>query len=420
MIYEIIIIGAGPSGLCMSYFFNRYSVSHLVLEKGDIGETWRTQRWDHFKMVTPDKMNCLPGMSVSDGDKFGTAKEFVSSLKQLAEDNELPVKEHSVVKDVKKQENIYVIYALENKNTVVYEAKNMVVASGFQHNMFIPPFFEKIHPRISQIHSSQYKNAGSLPKGAVLVVGAGQSGIQIAEELLLAGRTVFLSTSKVGRVPRMYRGRDITDWMIEMGFYETRSEELSDTSVMKVRQPQIEWEGGISFQTLHSEGVKLMGTLVNAGPTKVFAKDNAAEHIKYADEYSANIKRIIDEYIGKYDLQYYPVEEEKKSVPATVESPCLSLNLFKNDINTIIWATGFVQETAYIKNILKKHKSIRIKDGFADIEGLYFIGLPWLTKRKSGIIAGIIEDAEYLAESIVNKTVSKDEIKINHAERAAE
>jgi putative flavoprotein involved in K+ transport len=285
----------------------------------------------------------------------------------------------------------------------------VVVASGAQNKKNIPLFARNLSSEIFQLHSSEYRNVSSLPDGAVLVVGSAQSGIQIAEDLISEGRKVFISTSQVGRVPRRYRGKDIVDWLIITGFYDQFASDVADKQILTMKQPQISTVGvrghSSSLQALAKNGAVILGKIENANALTVFLKPDAAANVKFADESSMKVKEMINQYIQKTQLYAPPPEEDLGDAPdekADCVSAVTSLNLIENNITTIIWTTGFVGDYSYLKlPVFNDNGMPRHHNGISDINGLYFLGMPWLRKRKSGIILGIEEDAKFIAKLIL-------------------
>jgi len=413
LIIEVIVVGSGHAGLCISYYLTRNEIKHIVFEQGRIGETWRSQRWDSFKMNSANKLNLLPEQQVyfNDPDAFAFANEFAMSLESYKNQLELPVREYCKVLEVKKDErqNIFVVNVCEEGNERTYLSRQIVIASGGQNGILIPAFAENISKRILQLHTSNYKNPGQLPEGNVLVVGSAQSGTQVAEDLVRANKRVFLSSGKVGRIPRRYRGRDIFDWLFELGFYDVFTDDVTDPSLLKIKPPQVSGAGErgktSSLQSLARSGVMILGKAANADADNIFFQANAPSHVRYADEFSREIKKLIDDYIQKKNLSAPLPEVDPDDIPdenASCASHTTKLNLFDNNIKSIIWTTGFRGNFNYIElPILTEDKIPKHRNGISGVEGLYFIGLPWLRRRKSAVIPGISDDAEFIVNRIV-------------------
>jgi putative flavoprotein involved in K+ transport len=298
-----------------------------------------------------------------------------------------------------------------------YFSRNVIIASGYASEIKIPSFSKNISANIKQLHTSEYRNPGQLPAGAVLVVGSAQSGVQIAEDLVDAGRKVYLSTSMVARVPRWYRGKDIMEWLIDMKFFDMRAEEIQDPAMLKMKAPQVTGTGGsrytISLQSLAKKGVIILGRTDNADKENIFFQANAAMYVKFADEFSKKVKEMIDGFILKCQLNAQPPQPDEADKPdenADCASSITSLNFEKDNISSIIWSTGFSGDFSYIKlPVFDNAGNLMHNDGIPSISGLYFLGYPWLTARRSVLIFGIKDDAKFVVESICDQAVIKDQ-----------
>ena len=410
--YNTIVIGGGHAGLGTSYFLKQQKLSHLVFERQKIGNSWSSQRWDSFKLNTPGKFSCLPGFETNhtDPDGFLSAQEFVLVLEQYAKDYELPVMENSNVLSVEKapDSDLFHVTVSTNGEIQTYQSYNVVVASGAHSRKMMPEHSVHASPDIVQLHVAEYLNADNLPKGAVLVVGSGQSGVQVAEDLLDSGRKVFVSTSKVARAPRRYRGKDVMEWMSLSGFMDQRTEDVTDPQVFRMKQPQVSGVGPkgktVSLQSLAAKGAMILGKIFRVDGALVHFQPNAADHVRFGDGFSQVMKGMIEEYIGKAHLDAPAPEPDKADLPdENVE--CVShettLNLEDHDISAIIWSTGFDGDFKYLKlPVFNENGALIHNEGITEITGLYFVGLPWLRKRKSGLIYGIEEDAEIICQKI--------------------
>lgn len=417
-VLEVIVVGAGHAGICVSYYLTKQGVSHLVFEQGQIGETWRAQRWDSFKMNSANNLNLLPQQApyFEDPDAFSGATEFALALKTYVQQENLPVNEFSTVLSVHTDQEraIFRVTVSEVGKETTYFSRQLVIASGGQNRIRVPDFANHLAKSVVQLHASEYKNAHQLPDGNVLVVGSAQSGTQIAQDLLRSGRKVFLSTARVGRLPRRYRGKDIFDWLVELEFYETRTDEVTDPALLTVKNPQVSGAGArgktTSLQSLARSGAVLLGRADRAEATTLFFQPTTASNVRYADEFSRHVKQLIDEYIQKNKVFAPLAEIDPDDVPdedASCASDRTSLNLVEEAITSIIWTTGFSGDFSYLKlPILNEGQLPRHRNGVGEVKGLYFIGLPWLRKRKSAIILGIREDAEFIVDHIVKSSFS--------------
>lgn len=412
-ILDVAVIGGGHAGLSMSFLLKKLELSHLVFERNKIGNSWETQRWDSFKLNTSNKISGLPGIdnSLSDPDGFLSAKEFVSLLREYTKTFDLPVMENSHVLSVKKSSDsgLFSIIISQKGQINHYRSRKVVVASGSQNREIVPGIATNFSSEIVQLHAAKYRNANSLPNGAVLVVGSGQSGVQITDDLLDKGKKVFVSTSMVARVPRRYRGKDIMDWMILTGFMDQCTTDVTDPQAFKMKQPQVSGEGPrgktLSLQFLAKKGAVILGKLENADGVLVKLQPNATNHVKFGDAFSQQIKSMIDDYIGKAKLDAPGAKIDEADLPDE-NTNCVShnttLNLIERNIKSVIWATGFDGDFSFLElPVFHDDGTLVHNNGIAEIQGLYFLGFPWLRKRKSGIIAGAKEDAEFMSQQII-------------------
>ncbi|WP_173510106.1 flavin-containing monooxygenase [Sinorhizobium psoraleae] len=406
---DAVVIGAGWAGLGVSYWLARRGLRHSVLERGRIGETWRTQRWDSFRMNTPNVQTVMPGDRYDGPDPFGalTRDQFVALLEDFARRNALPIEPDTAVTELSR--------AHENHENGAYRlttsrgtllARNVIVASGSLNCPVRPVWAAQLPPALRQVDASGYRSAADLPAGAVLVVGSGQSGAQIAEELAEAGRTVFLATSRVGRLPRRYRGRDIMLWLLECGFLDVRREEVIRLAGRIPPRGVVGPVHTISLQALSAQGVVLLGRLtgVEDGGRLSFADDLEA-NVRFADEASENIKRHIDEYISRAGIDA-PVAEPDPAETVAIRRPnpaIGSLDLSRSGVTSVVWCTGFKGDFSWVRlqGALDAAGRPVHEDGVAALPGLYFAGLDFASTRKSGIILSIVEEAPRLVEHIV-------------------
>lgn len=413
-VFDVIVVGAGYSGLAASYHLKKYALDHVIFERGKIGESWSSQRWDNFRFNSTNQLNVLPGeKKPADPDKFGTASEFVFALKKYVSEHHLPVNENSKVISIEKPADVFVVSVFSGSGIKKCFSKQVLIASGVANEMRFPAFADNVSKRILSFHTGQYKNAGQLPAGAVLVVGGAQSGIQIAEDLINEGREVYLSTSEVGRIPRWYRGKDIFYWVKELKFYDIKAEELEDTRLLDLRPPHVAGTSltgrdSLSLQSLAKKGAVILGKMNKADSEKVFFQGNAAAHVKFADDFSDKIKRTIDERINALHLTAPPAHYDEADLP-DVNSSCASnitsLDLKENNINSIIWATGFDHDLSYIKlPVFDEQGKLKHKDGIPEFPGIYFLGYPWLRSRKSPILFGIIEDVRFVIDKLYERS----------------
>ena len=406
---DVIIVGAGYSGLAASYHLKKYGIKHVVFERGRIGESWRSQRWDSFRTNSTNKLNVLPGQEWTDestADAFATVTDLVSSFEKYSSSHQLPVLQNSNVVSVEKQGDLFHVVVSSNDVHTNYRSRQILIASGASTKIKVPDLYKNVCPDIIQLHPSQYRNAEALPKGAVLVVGSAQSGCQIAEDLLDSGKQVYLSTSKVGRFPRWYRGKDIFYWLADTKFYDIKADDVDDPKLFEARPPQISGTGtgrnSLSLQSLARKGAIILGRLENIDGYSLSFPLNAADHVRYADNYSKKIKDMIDEFINANHLSAPPPHHDEADVAdpeASCASTITSLNLKESNITCITWSTGFDADLSYINlPVFDINGKLIHKDGIPHFPGLYFLGYPWLRSRKSTILFGIIDDVQFIVD----------------------
>jgi putative flavoprotein involved in K+ transport len=411
--FDTVIVGGGQAGLGVSYFLNQQGVRHILFEQGRVGETWLSQRWDSFQLNTPNFTNALPGLPYegSEPDGFWNCNELVDYFNRYVELFQLPVRTGVSVLSVGRAEDgqgFILKTRMDGQAEVPVRSRSVVIASGIQRVPRLPSLNSGIPESILQMHTADYRNPAGLPPGAVVVVGSGQSGCQIAEDLLSAGRTVYLCTSKVGRIPRRYRGRDLLEWWIDMKFWDVTYDSLEDKSISRAALPQISGLGRyghtISLQHLAVQGAVILGRLLDAPSGKLIVGGDAAEHVRYADEFSQRMKDNIDDHLSRMNITPPPLEEDPADAPdpaAKCVSPLRQLDLEEAGVGSVIWATGFKGDFSWIHlPILDGEENPIHKRGVSEETGLYFIGFPWLNSRKSGTIYGIEEDAGFIADAI--------------------
>jgi len=408
-----VVIGAGHAGLAASYFLKRAGLSHVVFERGRIAESWRSQRWDSFYLNTPNWMSHLPGDDYAgdDPDAFYHRDAFVASLEQYAARFNLPIETGVTVERIAPNDGRFrVTVRRGSQRAETIEADSVVVASGLQNAAKFPGVAASVPDSITRLHAADYRSTDHLPAGAVLVVGGGQSGFQIAEDLLEAGREVYFSSSRVARAPRRYRGRDLLYWMGALGILEQRTSDLEDRSIIYQTVPHVSGVGArgrtVSYQQLARCGAVVLGRLTGFRHGRFTFAGDAAENVRFADEKSEEIKKAIDNFLITSGRELPPLEDDPMDVPDP-EARCVSklteLDATERDIASVVWCTGFSGAFEWINApILGDDARPLHHDGISSVPGLYFVGFPWLRNRKSGIITGVGEDAEFIVSRIAH------------------
>lgn len=405
--YSVIVVGGGQAGLSISYCLKERGIDHIVFEKTKIGDSWRTKRWDSFCLVTPNWQCQLPGYPYPGSDHNGFMKkdEIVQYIESYAASFNPPVVEGIEVLKVTKPETDGRFHLVTTQGELT--ADQVVIASGSYHKPKIPAIAERLPDSVLQIHSSQYKNSDSLLEGAILVVGTGQSGCQIAEDLHLAGREVHLCVGGAPRSPRFYRGKDVVDWLDQMGYYDLPINEhpQKETVRSKANHYVTGRDGGreIDLRRFALDGMKLHGRLKTIQGSTLEFQPDLKENLDQADAVAESIKKTIDAFIEKnqidapIDSAYQPAWE-----PQEPDSP---LDCGAANIQTVIWCTGYQMDFRWVEVPVFDGKGYPGHDrGVTPIVGLYFLGLPWLYTWGSGRFSGIARDATYLADHIVART----------------
>ncbi|MDJ0572609.1 MAG: MSMEG_0569 family flavin-dependent oxidoreductase [Pleurocapsa sp. MO_192.B19] len=405
--YSVIVVGGGQAGLSISYCLKNKSIDHIVLEKNQIGYSWQEKRWDTFCLVTPNWQCTLPGYHYpgEDPEGFMIKDEIVEYIKDYAKSFNPPIKEGIEVLQVRK--NKY--QGLFELTTSIgnYTADQVVIATGSYHQAKVPRMAEKLPEDIVQLHSSEYKNPHSLSDGEILVVGTGQSGCQIAEDLHLAGKKVHLCVGGAPRSARRYRGKDVVDWLDQLGYYDLTIDEHSDRENVRTKTNHYVTgrNGGheIDLRTFALEGMQLYGSLKDIRGYSLRFKPNLKQNLDRADDVAASIKKTIDEFIAKNDISA-PTEAPYQPVWQP-ETEILELDYRQANINTVIWCIGYQTDFSWIEVPVFDGKGYPSHDrGVTSVTGLYFLGLPWLYTWGSGRFSGIARDAEYICDRIVAKT----------------
>jgi putative flavoprotein involved in K+ transport len=400
-----IIVGGGQGGLSASYFLKQQGREHVVLEQApQAAPVWRN-RWDSFTLNTPNWMTRLPGAEYQGNDPNGfmPRDEVVAYFEAYIERFELPVRYGIRVTSIEPTEAGYLVCTDEGE----FEAANVVIATGLHQQPKIPLFNTNLPAEIHQLHSSEYRNPEALPAGAVLVVGSAQSGCQIAEELYQSGRKVYLSVSSSPRMPRRYRGKDITWWLDLVGFFDkTVDLLLSPKAKFTASAHSTGKDGGhtINLHQFMRDGVVLLGHIQSIEGHQVALAPDMKENLAKADKFEADFVKPVDEYIEKNELDF-PLEVLPELSDGFQAEEITHLNLNSAGISSVIWATGFMFDFSLVKVPAFDEDGYPLqKRGVTEFPGLYFIGLPFLYKFKSGLLAGVGDDAAYVAEHISSRT----------------
>ena len=409
---DAVVIGAGQYGLAASWHLSRRGIEHVVIERGQIAETWRSQRWDAFALNTPNWMNRLAGETeaVEPRDAFLTRDGWIARLEDHARRTQVPVRTATTVTGVDAGPGpgtyLVAVDGPDGRDTI--ETRHVVVASGGQSAPRRPALSGSLPSDVLQLHTSEYRSPSALPEGAVLVVGSAQSGVQVAEDLVGAGRTTHLATSPVARLRRRYRGRDTLEWLVECGFYDATLEQLPDPRMAKAPIPQISGVGRyghtVSLQSLADLGVRLLGRPVGVDGGRIEFDDSLGANIAAGDQGSAILNGIMDAWIERTAGILLPVEPDPADTPhpdpMSVRSPAV-LDLERDRIGTVIWATGYEVDFGYLHLPVLDAAGLPVHDhGAARTPGIHFLGLRWLNDRKSALITAADAEAAAMADRL--------------------
>lgn len=397
---DTIIIGGGQAGLALSYLLTQQGREHLILEKNQrVGESWRG-RWDSFTLVTPNWQLQLPGHPYQgeDPDGFLTRDEVVAYLEDYVDLFDPPLRFGVEVTGVEKAESGdgYVVRA----TTGNFRAENVVVAVGTFQQPDIPDFSRDVPQGIHQLHSSEYRNPQDLPQGGVMVVGSGQSGCQIAQELYESGRQVHLCTGLAWPLPRRYRGKDSMRWLDQMGVTKQTVDDLEDPAERFAANPQVSGKDGGQDLNLHEfarDGVQLLGHLEDIQGARALLAPDLHQNLARGDKRQAEVLSGVDKFIRKMDLD--APEEKVPELQYGYEQEVIEeLDLEGEGVDNILWATGFQWDYSWVKPVELDAFGYPVqRRGVTDSPGLYFLGLHWMHTLKSALFLGIGEDARHVA-----------------------
>jgi putative flavoprotein involved in K+ transport len=397
---ETLIIGGGQAGLVMSHRLKQRGLSHLVLERQRIAERWRSERWDGLKFQFPNWSVRLPDFPLphTDPDAFASTGEIIKFIEAYAALVAPPIRCGVEVTRLRRRDGASGFVAETAGGAI--EANNVVVATGPYQRALIPDLLRG-HP-VFQVHASKYQNPEQLPAGAVLVAGAGASGAQIAEELQRAGRHVYLSVGTHRRLPRRYRGRDVIWWISEMGIDRTPTAQRGASALGPVISGAY---GGqtIDFRRYVADGMTLTGHLQSARGGVIEIAPGLAENLSDGDLVFSTFLNFADGFakLRGLDLPDDPEARTTLPDPPCVTDPLLRLDLDAAGIGAVIWATGYGLDFGWIDIAVKDANGDPLhSNGISDEPGLYFLGLPWLSRMSSSFLSGVGDDAAVLADHI--------------------
>lgn len=403
-VIDVAVIGGGQAGLAISWYLKRAGIRHAIFEKNTAVHEWRHARWDTFCLVTPNWQCRLPGFPYQGDDPHGfmLKDEIVAYLDAYIASFAPPLHEGEAVKQLCSNPRD----GFDIKTTAgSYHAQQVVVATGGYQTPFIPRDAERLPSSMTQLHSCEYRNPQQLPEGAVLVVGSGQSGCQIAEDLHLAGRKVYLSVGTAPRSPRVYRGREVTDWLTDSGYYDIPIDRhpQKETVREKTNHYLTGRDGGheIDLRQFALQGMQLYGRFKAIDNNDVLFDMDLARNLDSADKSYNNIRAMVDAYIEQNGID--APSEPAYQPPWKPECERASLDFAAAGITSVIWCIGFGTDYRWLEAPVFDGRGQPVhRRGVTAVPGLYFLGLPWQNTWGSGRFADVGRDAETIFEAISN------------------
>lgn len=400
-----VIIGAGQAGLAMSHCLSERSIDHVVLERGEVAQSWRSQRWDSLRLLTPRWQSRLPGYQYTgpDADGFMSMPEVVDYLSHYAQVSRAPVETQAPVHSVSAAGAGYRVSTGKGE----WHCRNVVLATGACSVAHVPAFASALPPTVRQLSALSYRNPSQLADGGVLVVGASASGMQLAAEARAAGHEVTLAVGEHIRVPRNYRGRDIQWWMDQAGLLDVTADAIDDLARAR-RVPSLQLVGSqawelLDLNALQASGIAVTGRFVGVRDGRALFSGSLANQCALSDLKMNRLLDTVDEWAALQ--QPDAVDAPYRFAPTRCPSnPALSVSLTDGHIRNVVWATGLGPDFSYLQlPVFDGRGRLRHERGWV-APGLYVLGLPFLRRRKSALIDGAGEDARELADHMAWQT----------------
>jgi len=395
---EVAIIGAGQAGLAASWYLKQANVDHVVLEAGRVAETWRSRRWDSFCLVTPNWSVKLPGAEYAgpDPDGFMPLGELIDYFQGWANSFDAPVQADCPVLSLEKDGDTFILNLAREK----IRARKVIVATGAYQRAHRPPGAERLPATVSQLLAEDYSNPSALPSGAVLIIGSGQTGCQLAEELHEAGRTVLIACGRCPWGPRRLGGRDIVRWAALSGFLDRTPATLPGPTSRLIGNIVTTGHGGghdLHLRTLRQMGVELLGHFAGADGNKMYFADDLAASADFGDARLADLWKYMEAYCASSGEM---LPDFEWPLPLRVDTRT-ELDASTEGIGAVIWTSGYRPDYGWVRLPVFDEMGFPIqRDGASDTRGLYFAGVHWMRKLKSSILYGVAEDAALVASHI--------------------
>jgi len=401
---DVVIIGAGHSGLAMSKQIADRGIDHVVLEQHEVADSWRNQRWDSFTLLTPSWQTQLPGAAYDgdDPDGFMDRAEIVAFIEGYAAAIRAPVHAHTTVEAVRPAEDGYEVVTDQGR----WRCRCVVLASGAHRRSSVPAFAEALPDGIASVNPLAYRHPDELPEGGVLVVGAASTGIQLAEEIHASGRPVTISVGEHVRMPRTYRGRDIQHWMHVIGRLDERYDEVDEIlRARSVASPQLVGTPDrttLDLNRLTDAGVQLRGRVGAVRDGVVLFSGGLTNHCALADQKLRRLLDEVDEWIDGHGLDAEVGAVERFDATRLPTDAPLMLDLSRGEVKTVVWATGFRPDLSWVElPVFDASGRLRHDGGVVDAPGVYHLGATFLRRRKSSFIHGAEDDTADLADHLV-------------------
>ena len=395
---DVAVVGAGQAGLATSYHLTQAGVDHVVLEAGRIAETWRSRRWDSFCLVTPNWSVRLPGAPYSGGDPDGymNREELVDHFQDWSDAFKAPLKEGCSVTSLDRDGDGFTLRTEMGD----IEARTVVVATGGYQRPHLPRGASEMPAGLTQVLAEEYRNTAAVPEGAVLIVGSGQTGCQLAEELHEDGRKVILACGRAPWAPRRFGGHDLVWWIIESGFWNRTLKDLPSPAARLLSNPLATGHGGgrdMHLRTLHAEGIELVGRFTGVSDGTAHFDSGLNALVDAGDGMAAVFKKWVDALCAQRGLDI-PWELPP---PLRIE-PRTEIDLAREGVTTVIWTTGYRPDYGWVHFPVFDEMGFPVQtDGRSAVDGLYFMGIHFQRKGQSAVLYGVGEDAEIVAQSIV-------------------
>lgn len=400
---SVVVIGAGQAGLATSRCLAAHSIDHVVLERGEVANSWKTERWASLRLLTPNWQARLPGLAepIADPHGYRTMPETAAFLERYAGAVAAPVRTHTPVTSVRRVGDGYVVVTEDG----TWRSRAVVLASGACNIANVPALAAGLPPGVSSLDPMRYRHPGQLAPGGVLVVGASATGVQLAEELRRAGHDVTLAVGEHIRMPRRYRGRDIQWWMDAAGILDQRYEALEDLERAR-NVPSLQLAGhadgrNVDLNALSALGVRLTGRLAGLRDGTALFSGSLANQAALSDLKMNRLLDAVDRWAAERGLDGELPPPERFAPTRVPEKALLSLDLARAGIRTVLWATGFRPDYSWLHvPVFDRKGRLRHEGGVAEAPGLYLMGLPFLRRRKSALIDGVGDDARELSAHI--------------------